>query len=97
MNIIQLPPILPGDLDLAAINQQLRDRTAQLDWSAVVSAPEQHLAILLDGLKLDEDADVLDLEDSTMSETIAQRVVDALQKTKPKVKRSRSKPKPASR
>ena len=47
MNIIKLPPVLPGNLDLAAINQQLRTRTAQLDWSAVVSAPESELAILL--------------------------------------------------
>ncbi len=97
MKIIPLPPILPGDLDLAAINQHLRDRTAQLDWSAVVSAPEQHLAVLLDGLKLDEDADVIDnVENSTLSETIAQRVVKVLQKTKPNVKRSRSQPQPTS-
>ncbi|MCT7953079.1 DISARM system helicase DrmA [Ancylothrix sp. C2] len=96
MNILQLPSILPGDLDLAAINQQLRERTAQLDWSAVVSAPEAHLAILLEGLKLDQDADVLDLEDSTMSETIALRVVEVLQNTKPKTKKSSSQPKPAS-
>ena len=61
MKIIKLPPILPGDLDLAAVNQQLRERTAQLDWSSVVSASEHHLAILLAGLDLSNDADVLGL------------------------------------
>ena len=79
MRTIQLPAILPGDRDLAAINQQLRDRTARLDWSAVVSASDQHLASLLAGLDLSNDADVLDLDDSTMSEAIAQRVVTVLQ------------------
>lgn len=52
MNPIKLPPVLPGDLDLAAINQQLRDRTARLDWSAVVAAPDSALAVLLAGLDL---------------------------------------------
>ena len=47
MQIIKLPPVLPGDLDLAAVNQQLRQGAAQLDWSAVVSVSEQHLAVLL--------------------------------------------------
>lgn len=79
MKIIHLPAILPGDCDLAAINQQLRDRSARLDWSAVVSAPDHHLAILLAKLDLSDDADVLDLDDSTMSEAIALRVVAVLQ------------------
>ena len=37
MNIIQLPAILPGNLDLTAINEQLKNRAAQLDWSSVIS------------------------------------------------------------
>lgn len=52
MNLIKLPPVLPGNLDLAEINRQLRDRTAQLDWSAVISAPASVLAVLLEGLDL---------------------------------------------
>ncbi|MEG3918541.1 DISARM system helicase DrmA [Microcoleus sp. T3_A4] len=74
MNIIQLPAILPGNLDLAAINEQLKNRTAQLDWSSVISANKQHLAVLLNGLSLD-DSDVIDLENPTMSDNIAQKVV----------------------
>ena len=74
MNIIQLPAILPGNLDLAAINEQLKNRAAQLDWSSVISANEQHLAVLLKGLSLD-DSDVIDLENPTMSDNIAQKVV----------------------
>ena len=79
MKIIKLPAMLPGALDLAVVNQQLRDRTAQLDWSVVVSASEKHLAVLLAGLDLSNDADVLDCEDSTLSDTIAEKVVQALQ------------------
>lgn len=92
MKIIKLPPILPGDLDLAAVNQQLRDRTAQLDWSSVVSASEHHLAILLAGLDLSNDADVLG--DSTLSETIAAKVVQALEALpeQPKVSQLKSTP-----
>ena len=79
MKIIKLPAMLPGALDLAVVNQQLRDRTAQLDWSAVVSASEKPLAVLLAGLDLSNDADVLDCEDSALSDTIAEKVVQALQ------------------
>ncbi|BAU14384.1 helicase domain protein [Leptolyngbya sp. NIES-3755] len=76
MKIIKLPAILPGDLDLAKINQQLLDRTAQLDWSAVVSASDSHLALLLAGLDLSDDADVLG--DSTLSDTIGEKIVKVL-------------------
>jgi hypothetical protein len=77
MQIIQLPAILPGNLDLTAINEQLKNRAAQLDWSSVISANEQHLAVLLNGLSLD-DSDVIDLENSTISDNIAQKVVHFL-------------------
>jgi hypothetical protein len=80
MNIIQLPSILPGDLDLTAINQQLRSVEVQLDWSAVVSAPDRYLAILLADMDISTYADVLDGEDSTMSENIAERVIKLLTK-----------------
>jgi hypothetical protein len=97
MKIIKLPPILPGDLDLAAINQQLREecfthspgkRTTQLDWSSVISASEQHLAVLLAGLDLSNDAEVIG--DSTLSETIAGKVVQALQNSPEPVQSSRA-------
>lgn len=90
MKIIKLPPILPGDLDLAAVNQQLLDRTAQLDWSFVVSASDQHLALLLAGLDLSNDADVLG--DSTLSETMGKRVVQVLLESPQQAKRPQQKP-----
>ena len=92
MKIIKLPSVLTEDLNLAAINQQLRDKTVQLDWSAVVSAPQQHLAVLLAGLDISNDADVLDHEESTMSDTIAREAVRALDEPKPKTKQKRIKP-----
>ncbi|MBD2465509.1 helicase [Oscillatoria sp. FACHB-1407] len=90
MKIIKLPSILPGDLDLLAVNQQLRDRTAELDWSLVVSASEQHLAVLLAGLDLSDDAEVLG--DSTLSETIAAKVVQVLESlpAQPKISQPKS-------
>lgn len=79
MKIIRLPAILPGQLDLAAINQGLRKREVQLDWSAVVSAPEPALRQLLQGLDLSY-VDVLDDPDaSTMSDTIGAEVIRILQ------------------
>lgn len=73
MQAIKLPPILPGDLDLAAINQQLHQGTAQLDWSGVISASEKHLAVLLANLDPDENAEVLGIDGA-----IADRIADAL-------------------
>ena len=75
MNIIQLPAVLPGDLDLAEINQQLKNGTAELDWSSVLSVKEEDLAILLNGFS-DLDSEVIDSENCTMSDNIAQKVVD---------------------
>lgn len=88
MNIIQLPAILPGNLDLAAINQQLLTGDVQLDWSAVVSAPDLELAFLLAGIDICIHADMLDAEDSTMSENIAERVSSFLLKNPKKVKKT---------
>lgn len=92
MKIIKLPSVLTEDLDLADVNQQLRDKAAQLDWSAVVSAPQQLLAVLLAGLDISNDADVLDHEESTMSDTIAGEVVRALNEPQPTAKRKKVKP-----
>lgn len=48
--IIHLPSMVDDRLDLAAINQQLHEKTATLDWSGVVSAPESHLETLFKNL-----------------------------------------------
>ena len=59
MEIIALPPILPGALDLIHVNQRLRAQQIQLDWSAVEVAPDDALATLLWGLDLSDHADAL--------------------------------------
>ena len=48
--VIKLPAMVDDRIDLAAINQQLREKSAALDWSGVVSAPENYLEILLKNL-----------------------------------------------
>ena len=68
--IIQLPPILPGELDLVDINKKLRQHQIILDWSSVISAPEAQLEILLDGIDLGKDADWLGI-DGEISDHIA--------------------------
>lgn len=78
MEIIKLPAVLPGDLDLAAINQQLRDRQIQLDWSEVVSAGVKYLEILLAGLDFSDDADVLGNYDA-----ISDKIMDEMIRSKP--------------
>lgn len=62
MNIIKLPPILPGGLDLTEINQQLQAEKAQLDWSEVVSAQQKYLEVLLARLDLSDNAGVLGID-----------------------------------
>lgn len=84
MKTIQLPAILPGNLDLTELNQQLRDRHIQLDWSAVVSAAEEHLITLLQGLDLSDHSDVLGIDDR-ISDSIQNRlskVFDQLEQTR---------------
>jgi len=84
--IIKLPPILPGDLDLADINKQLRSHKIQLDWSAVVSAPESHLAVLLAGVDSVEDADWLISGD--IADNIAHDIVKFCNKEKSTYKKT---------
>ncbi len=86
--IIQLPSILPGDLDLATVNQQLRSHEIQLDWSGVISAPESQLAILLEGVDEVEDADWLISGD--IAENIATDIINFFNNRKSKTKKSRS-------
>ncbi len=75
MKTIKLPAILPGKLSLVEVNEELRKRTAQLDWGSVESAPDKHLAILLEGLDVSDDADVLGIEGD-----IADNIVSAIVK-----------------
>ena len=73
METVNLPAVLPGHLDLVALNQQLRDRQAQLDWSLFEKATDQDLAILLAGLDMAQDEQVLGVD--TMSEKIGDRLL----------------------
>jgi len=75
MEIIKLPSVLPGELDLAEINDKLRRREVQLDWRAVVSVSQQHLAVLCAGLDLSNDIDVLGLEEDG---AIAEHIMDEI-------------------
>jgi len=91
MKVIKLPSVLPGNLDIKAINQQLRDRTAQLDWSAVTSAPESVLTGLLEELNISDDADVLGI-DGTLADTLVDQLLAFSQRQPqqpPPAKRSR--------
>jgi hypothetical protein len=74
MKVIKLPPVLPGDIDLQAINQQLQDRIAQLDWSAVTSASDSALVVLLKGLDISDDADILGI-DGTIPDSLVDRIL----------------------
>ncbi|MGB3517878.1 MAG: DISARM system helicase DrmA, partial [Elainellaceae cyanobacterium] len=74
MKVIKLPSVLPGDVDLKAINQQLKERIVQLDWSAVVSAPAAALAVLLEGLDQSDDAEVLGVE-GAIADTVIQDII----------------------
>jgi len=59
VNVINLPPVLPGGLNLEAINHNLRSGDVILNWSQVEDASEVHLAILLAGLDLVEHGEIL--------------------------------------
>jgi hypothetical protein len=70
MEILKLPAILPGSLDLAQINQQIHAGTHQLDWSAVLSAPQESLKTLLQGFTT-PDTPALGFDTSDLSDPIA--------------------------
>jgi len=62
MKIVKLPSVLPGELDLSVVNEELQQGIAQLDWSAVESVSDKYLTVLLAGLDLSNDAEVLGIE-----------------------------------
>lgn len=72
---IELPPKLPGELDLKQINQQLRSGEAVLDWSEVSHAPQKYLKVLLNGLDLNSDEDCLGINGG-----ISESILDAISK-----------------
>lgn len=72
MEPIKLPPILPGSLDLKATNQKLREGSVHLDWSTVISAPENALKTLLKGINQDNPG--LGLEESGPTEHIVEAI-----------------------
>ncbi len=76
MNIINLPPVLPGDLDLEAINRNLQSGEVTLDWSDVQEAPQDQLRMLLAGMDLVEHGEILGIE--TVPEHLAEVVLQAL-------------------
>jgi hypothetical protein len=94
--IIQLPVILPGELDLVDINKKLRQHQIILDWSSVISAPESQLAILLDGIDLEKDADWLGI-DGEISDHIANDIANYTNNQENKPKKSRTKKQKATK
>ena len=68
--LVRLPSMVDDQLDLAAINQQLREKSAVLDWSGVASAPEKYLEVLFKNLDRTKNADELGI-DGDMSDTVA--------------------------
>lgn len=72
---IELPPKLPGEIDLKQINQELRSGEAVLDWSEVSHAPQKYLKVLLDGLDIDRDEECLGIDGG-----IAESILDSISK-----------------
>jgi len=62
VNIIDLPPVFPGELDLEAINRSLQSGEATLNWSQVEVPSERHLAVLLADLDLVDHSEILGIE-----------------------------------
>src|SRR5947209_6949371 len=76
VEIIVLPPVLPGELDLEALNRQLRSGIAMLDWSNVQAATPAQLHTLLAGLDLVEHNEVLGI--ATVPNALAEKVSQVL-------------------
>jgi Helicase conserved C-terminal domain len=72
VDVISLPEVLPGELDLAEINRRLRSGEIALDWHNVREAAQEQLSLLLADLDLVEHSDALGLE------TIPDRLVDTI-------------------
>jgi hypothetical protein len=76
VNVIRLPQILPGELDLAVINHSLRTGEATLDWSQVGEAPREQLSLLLAELDPVEHSEIIGID--TIPEGLAQEILHVL-------------------
>ncbi len=76
MNIIHLPPILPGELDVPAINQKLHMGEVTLDWSSVEEASPEAIAELLAGLDLVEHNELLGI--ATVPDQLSESILQVL-------------------
>src|SRR6266446_6695464 len=79
VNVINLPEVLPGELDLEATNRSLLSGEVTLNWSQVEDAPEVHLAVLLAGLDLVEHSEILGIE--TVPDSLSDVVIHALSRS----------------
>ena len=82
MNVINLPPVLPGDLDLKALNLILQTEEVMLDWRNVKEAPEDHIAVLLAGMDLVEHSEILGI--GTIPDELSDVVLRALSRSESK-------------
>ena len=82
MNVINLPPVLPGDLDLKALNLILQTEEVTLDWRNVKEAPEDHIAVLLAGMDLVEHSEILGI--GTVPDELSDVVLRALSRSESK-------------
>ncbi|HYU74904.1 MAG TPA: helicase, partial [Ktedonobacteraceae bacterium] len=76
MNIIKLPPVLPGELNLEAANLSLQAGEATLDWSQVEEAPENLVAVLLADLDLVDHSEILGI--NTVPDSLSEIVLQVL-------------------
>ncbi len=90
-NVIHLPARLSrdGDLDIAQANQTLRDGNAGLDWSATRDVEPEALHLLLAGLDLVEDGDLLGID--TIRESLVDRIGDVFDAQREHERKRRSK------
>ena len=72
MKVILLPSILPGKLNLEAINRQLQAGEVTLDWSNVQEATDAQLQTLLAGAGLVDSSEVLGL--ATVPDALAEAI-----------------------
>ena len=83
--IIELPPKLPGELNLKQINQELKSGEAVLDWSEVSHASQKYLKVLLDGLDIDRDEECLGINGG-ISEKISDDILKCFEAFKKSTK-----------
>lgn len=76
MDIIYLPAVLPGNLDLHLTNRNIYTGNVILDWSNVQAASQDALSTLLIGLDLVEHSEQLGL--STIPESLREAILHVL-------------------